>query len=565
MLTALVICLALFLSVAVLWCFRTQFWRQSGNILYEAAQFRGAIICYSMVLKDDANAAECHWRRGLCHAYLEDWQSALDDFREALKFNPSLPEIHYNVGLVLFKLADLQGSLREFETEIAQNRKFAPAYVAKGIVLSAMGRHAEALQCENVAISLDPLSVEARKGKDWADALIQLKPTAARPLSRTVFAGKSPDFAGASKPDFVPPISKEAERQIPLAVQKSNNPPLVQAERNNLESRSAKQDEPKREARVVMEKPDAMGMARLAEAKFDARQFEDSVRYYSKAISISTSSSTFYRGRGRALYKLERFSEALSDFTKAVELQPDKDINYDLRASCYEALHDYKNAEIDYLKAGEIAPLNRSEYEGKLAVLKTLSVGPPASGRKRATAVEGERARKTIREELGTNTSRYSRLSQEDQKIIEKVDLLMQVAEARSQSGEYQAALAATDEAIEKLNSSPGSGTLRRKGRVYAVRALVYDAMNDLKSSREALDLSLEFNPDNLRARRLSADNYKKQGMMYEFRQEQNLLRNRRDARQRGRREAAQDMEPAEIVAPSEPKQEGSKTDNDAN
>ena len=58
---------------------------------------------------------------------------------------------------------------------------------------------------------------------------------------------------------------------------------------------------------------------------------EETVRYYTKKIEIDSNDYDAYRGRYRALFKLERFSECAADMNQCLRLNPEGNISKTLR------------------------------------------------------------------------------------------------------------------------------------------------------------------------------------------------------------------------------------------
>jgi tetratricopeptide (TPR) repeat protein len=80
-------------------------------------------------------------------------------------------------------------------------------------------------------------------------------------------------------------------------------------------------------------------------------EFEEAVKYYSKAIALKPDSAPIYFVRGRAYMQMEMASEAIGDFSKAVALKPDYAEAYNLRGVTYLGKGQLKPAEADYRKA----------------------------------------------------------------------------------------------------------------------------------------------------------------------------------------------------------------------
>jgi len=79
--------------------------------------------------------------------------------------------------------------------------------------------------------------------------------------------------------------------------------------------------------------------------------FDEAIRYYSKAIAIKPDSADLYFVRGRAYRQTSQLDSAINDFTKAISLRPPHAEAYNQRGVTYIGKGDNRKALADFKKA----------------------------------------------------------------------------------------------------------------------------------------------------------------------------------------------------------------------
>ena len=110
-------------------------------------------------------------------------------------------------------------------------------------------------------------------------------------------------------------------------------------------------------------------------AALQARQFEDAVDLYSKAIALDPSNHIFFSNRAAAFASLERWREALDDSYEVVTLKPDWVKGWVRRGGAFTGLGQHEEARKAYVKAANIEPGNEQVQQllkaAEAAVAKT--------------------------------------------------------------------------------------------------------------------------------------------------------------------------------------------------
>lgn len=109
-------------------------------------------------------------------------------------------------------------------------------------------------------------------------------------------------------------------------------------------------------------------MAEEAKAKgnaaFAAGNFDDAVKHFSDAISLSPTNHVLYSNRSAAYASLHKYADALTDAKKTVELKPDWPKGYSRLGAAHVGSGDYQEAISAYKKGLEIDPNNEALKSG---------------------------------------------------------------------------------------------------------------------------------------------------------------------------------------------------------
>lgn len=92
----------------------------------------------------DWKQARQHVARGISAWERDDFESALETFREVLAEFPRFADVQNKAGLCLAMLGRLDEALTCFDAALAENTSYAEAHLNRGIVLNDLGRHEEA-------------------------------------------------------------------------------------------------------------------------------------------------------------------------------------------------------------------------------------------------------------------------------------------------------------------------------------------------------------------------------------------------------------------------------------
>ena len=161
-----------------------------AQLLFDAKRYEAAIEQCTEALKLDPDQ-QMHYRRGLCHVFLQNWREALDDFEACAKALEGSHAYHNSKGVALAKLGRDQDALPEFSKAIRLRDSVPNYYLNRASSQVALGLDSAAEADLTKAIQLDRdmatayflrASVRKRLGnlsgtrQDWQEFL-RIKPS----------------------------------------------------------------------------------------------------------------------------------------------------------------------------------------------------------------------------------------------------------------------------------------------------------------------------------------------------------------------------------------------------
>ncbi|ALB41433.1 MULTISPECIES: tetratricopeptide repeat protein [unclassified Anabaena] len=140
---------------------RAGFYYNRGIVRDDLGDKPGAIDDYTQAIKFNPNYADAYYNRGIVRDDLGDKPGAIDDYTQAIKINPNLALAYYNRGIVRYELGDKPGAIADFNLAIKINPNYALAYNNRGVVRNDLGDKPGAIDDYNQAIKINPNLAQA--------------------------------------------------------------------------------------------------------------------------------------------------------------------------------------------------------------------------------------------------------------------------------------------------------------------------------------------------------------------------------------------------------------------
>ena len=136
-----------------------------GEALQNMAQYEAAINSYNKTILAENNPLMVT-RRGSIRRLLKEYDLALNDFNEAIKYDPKYTGSYINRGLVYYQLDNYQKALANFNHVISLNSQDLIAYLARGFVNQQLGEKTQALVDFNKAFQIYLKETENKQEND---------------------------------------------------------------------------------------------------------------------------------------------------------------------------------------------------------------------------------------------------------------------------------------------------------------------------------------------------------------------------------------------------------------
>jgi TolB-like protein/Flp pilus assembly protein TadD len=117
----------------------------------------------SKALALDSTLGEAHIALGIADSYDYQWQSAEQEFKQAVQFSPGVASTHLAYGRFLTRLGRFDEAISELQKARVLDPVSAPAHLSSGRPLYFMRRYDDALKQYRDALELDPNSATAHE------------------------------------------------------------------------------------------------------------------------------------------------------------------------------------------------------------------------------------------------------------------------------------------------------------------------------------------------------------------------------------------------------------------
>lgn len=257
---------------------------------------------------DDNNKAMAHFNCGVAYSAVQDFQSAIEQYNEALALNPGHVPAYTNRGIAKDALERFEDAIADFNEAIRIDPQNEKAYFGRGSAKAELGQYSEAIEDYEGAIRVNSKYAIAYLGRGDVQAALGQFPAATADYNRAL--GISPDYAEAYN-----------------------------------------------------------GRGRI---KFILKQYKEAIADFDKAIGINSKKAEIYYNRGSAKTKLVRFMEAIADYDKAIAIKPELANAYNSRGAARAELGRHTEAIADYDKALNINREHIEAYNNRGKAKKSL-------------------------------------------------------------------------------------------------------------------------------------------------------------------------------------------------
>jgi tetratricopeptide (TPR) repeat protein len=122
---------------------------------YNTGDYKGCVKYSTRGIAVDSAYAAHHFRRGVCHAELEDFQSAIRDYNKAIELDKKSFS-YFNRAIARWKSGDPNGGITDFTQALALEPKDETAFYYRALIYEEIGDTTAALTDLKKSISLKP-------------------------------------------------------------------------------------------------------------------------------------------------------------------------------------------------------------------------------------------------------------------------------------------------------------------------------------------------------------------------------------------------------------------------
>lgn len=146
---------------------RSATWRYARAIAWaHKGELRIAIADYTYLLDLQPQPAYYHMR-GICHQNLEQYDKAISDFNEAIRLNPRSPRYYNSRAMTFYHQGQFDRAVADTNEAVRRNPHFASAFTNRGRAQEAKGDYRRAAEDYRHAIELDPKYADAHHYLAW--------------------------------------------------------------------------------------------------------------------------------------------------------------------------------------------------------------------------------------------------------------------------------------------------------------------------------------------------------------------------------------------------------------
>jgi tetratricopeptide (TPR) repeat protein len=357
---------------------------QRGNIHASQQQWQPALDCFREAVRLDANHAAAHAHMGNVLRQLRDPAAAMAAYDRAIAIKADYPEVHFNRGALLHQARQTSAALECYDKALSINSSFTEAHCSRGDALRELGRLEEALASYNKAIATNRgyfkahfnLGTLHRDAGNITAALISFdaaiaagaahagahaeRGNALMALGRLEAAVASFDMAIGLNPDSARVLSNRAQAQAKLGL---------------LDAARASHDQA-----IMLGSQDAAIHFNRGVFLSDHKEWKGAIENYQAAIRLQPDHADALCNLGLAQQETGQEDAALESYSRALAINPRLATALNNRGNLFRSRKQFAKALLDYRQALALDPAFADAHYnlGQLALLQgDLAAGWP--------------------------------------------------------------------------------------------------------------------------------------------------------------------------------------------
>ncbi|MGA2137857.1 MAG: tetratricopeptide repeat protein, partial [Verrucomicrobiia bacterium] len=279
-----------------------------GFYLGQSGRMPEAIEQFEQALRFDPDKAEAHYNLGVALAQTGKPREAIEQLERAVRIKPDYPDAHYNLGVTFRQMGRIEEAMGHWEEALRLKPDLAEAHNNLGLALAQTGRVPEAIEHLEQALRIKPDSAEAHNNLGMV----------LEQAGRIQEAVGHWEQALRIKPDYA-----EAHNNLGLALAQTGRVPEAI---EHLEH-------------ALQIKPDyAEAHNNLGIGLAKAGRIQEAVGHWEQALRIKPDYAEPHNNLGTVLMQSGRIPEAIEHLEHALQIKPDyAEAHYSLGAALEQA------------------------------------------------------------------------------------------------------------------------------------------------------------------------------------------------------------------------------------
>jgi tetratricopeptide (TPR) repeat protein len=329
----------------------------------------GAIEDYNQAIRFNPNDAEAYYKRGNVNYDSGKLQEAKEDYSQALRLNPNHANAYYNRGLANYDLHEYQAAVDDYTEAIRINPNDGEAYYKRGMAHFYLREYQVAVEDCTRAIQGNPNDAKAYISRGLARAASGDNQGGIADFTQAIRINYNDGdaFYNRGKVRFSMADYQGAVEDYSEAIR--INPQYAGAYSNRCEAQlNISQFEKAVEdctSALKLNPNDAVAAENRCVAHFNRGEYQNAIEDCTQAIALNPNNAKAYSERGMARYAGGDKSGAIDDYTRAIRINPSDAVAYSKRAAAHLDLGDSSSAIEDYTQAIRLKREHEGAYYGR--------------------------------------------------------------------------------------------------------------------------------------------------------------------------------------------------------
>ncbi len=338
---------------------------QKASAYYALEEFETAVLEYKEAITHNPKSTVFYNALGVTYSELKQYKAALDAYKKALALSPTKAEPHYNIGLVHLKQGTFPLAVDAFKQAVTIDAKWsdahsglAEAYLKQGLLSQAEKSYAKAarLNPRGITAILGLGQVYAKQAR-YDDAITKFKKVIDIQHDNT-----DAHYQLAQIYIKLGQKEKAASTMEYFRILRHTDPLLQKAQKW-----------------VKIHPDDPKGYNNLGILYLTRKRYDKAIENYKRAISLSPSLAAAHYNLGLAYHKQGNIKLAISAYQKAISTDATLAIAHNNIAVCYTEAQKNLNKALSHAQtATDLVPTEANYWDTLAAIYTQLGLNSEA-------------------------------------------------------------------------------------------------------------------------------------------------------------------------------------------